>query len=204
MNWPKIFDVQFTVGVATGKLHPSPTPIEKSAGRGFSGLLFSHSVISNSLQPHRLQHSRLPCPSPTPGAYSYSCSLSWWCHPTISSFVIPFSSHLQSFPALGSPKMGENGSFHQGLSQHQGLFIRVSSHQLAKGLDFQFQHQSFQWTFRTDFLQDGLVGCPCSTKDSQESSQTPQFKNINSLALRFLYSPTLTSIHDYWKNHGLD
>ena len=81
------------------------------------------------------------------------------------------------------------------LSQHQGLFQWVSSsHQVAKGLAFQLQHQSFQWMFRTDFLQDGLVGSPCSPRDSQESSPTPWFKIINSSALSFLYSPTLTSI----------
>ena len=57
---------------------------------------------------------------------------------------------------------------------------------------------------RTDLLQNGLVESPCSPKDSQESSPTPQFRNINSLVLRFLYSPTLTSIHDYWKNHSFD
>ena len=89
------------------------------------------------------------------------------------------------------------------LSQHQFLFQWVSSlHQLAKVLEL--QHQSFQWRFRTDFLQDGLVRSPWSLRDSQESSPTPQFKSINSLALSFLYSPTLTSIHDYWKNHSLD
>ena len=65
-------------------------------------LLFSHSVISNSLQPHGLQHSRLPCPSPSPRACSNSCPSSRWCHPTISSSAIPFSSRLQSFPASGS------------------------------------------------------------------------------------------------------
>ena len=68
------------------------------------------------------------------------------------------------------------------LSQHQGLFKWVSSlHQVAKVLEFQLQHQSFQWTPRTDFLQDGLVGSPCSPRDSQESSLTPQFKSINSI-----------------------
>ena len=59
---------------------------------------FSHSVVSNSFQPHGLQHARLPYPSPTPRAYPNSCPLSWWCHPTISSSVVPFSSHLQPFP----------------------------------------------------------------------------------------------------------
>ena len=67
-----------------------------------SSVHFSHSVMSDSLWPHSLQHSRLPCPSPTPGAHSNSCQLSRWCHPTISSSVIPFSSSLQSFPASGS------------------------------------------------------------------------------------------------------
>ena len=87
------------------------------------------------------------------------------------------------------------------ISQHQGLFQWVSSsHQVAKALEFQLQHQSFQWIFRTDFLEDGLVGSSCSPRDSQESSPIPQFKSINSLVLSFLCSPTLTSIHDYWKN----
>ena len=63
--------------------------------------------MSNSLWPHGLQHTRLPCPSPTPGAYSNLCPLSWWCHPTISSFGIPFSSCLQSFPASGSFQMSQ-------------------------------------------------------------------------------------------------
>ena len=95
---------------------------------------FSHSVISDSLQPHGLQHARLPCPSPTPGAYSNSCPLSWWCHPAISSSVVP------SPPASN-------------LSQHQGLFRwDSSSHQVAKVLEFQLQHQPLQWIFRTDFL----------------------------------------------------
>ena len=91
------------------------------------------------------------------------------------------------------------------LSQHQGLLKWVSLlHQVAKVLEFQLQHQSFQWIFRTDFLWDGLVGSPCSPRDSQESSPTPQFKSINSLALSFLYSPILTSIRDHWKNNSLD
>ena len=90
------------------------------------------------------------------------------------------------------------------LSQHQGLFQWVnSSHEVTKVLEFQLQHQSFQWTPRTDLLQDGLVGSPCSPRDSQESS-TPQFKSINFSALSFLHSPVLTSIHDHWKNHSLD
>ena len=69
---------------------------------GFSSVQFSHSVVSDSLQPHELQHARPPCPSPTPGVYSNSCPSSWWCHPAISSSVIPFSSCSQSLPASGS------------------------------------------------------------------------------------------------------
>ena len=114
-----------------------------------------------------------------------SCPLSRWRHPTISSLLSP------SPPAFS-------------LSQHQCLFKWVSSlHQVAKVLVFQ-QHQSFQRTFRTDFLWNGLVGSPCSPRDSEETSLTPRFKSINSSALSFLYSPTFTSIHDYWKNHSLD
>ena len=90
-------------------------------------------------------------------------------------------------------------------SQHQRLFQSVnSSHEVAKVLEFQLQHHSVQRTPRTDLRQNGLVGSPCSPRDSQESSPTPQFKSINSSALSFLYSPTLTSIHDYCKNHSPD
>ena len=70
-------------------------------------LLFSCSFVSNSLWPHGLQHPRLPCPSPLPGLCSNSCPLSWWCHQTISSSVVPFSSHLQSFPASGSLQISQ-------------------------------------------------------------------------------------------------
>ena len=79
---------------------------EKLELRRYLGLiflsLFSRSVTSDYLLPHRLQHARLPCPSPSPGACSNSCPLSWWCHPTILSSVVPFYSCLQSFPASGS------------------------------------------------------------------------------------------------------
>ena len=89
-------------------------------------------------------------------------------------------------------------------SQHQGLFQWVnSSHEVAKVLEFQLQHHSFQRNPRTDLLQNGLVGCPCSPRDSQESS-TPQFKSINSSALSLLHSPTLTSTHDNRRSHSLD
>ena len=75
--------------------------------RNLSLVQFSRSVVSDSFRPHGLQHARLPCPSPTPGVYSNSCPLHWWCHPTISSSVVPFSSHLQSFPASRSFPMSQ-------------------------------------------------------------------------------------------------
>ena len=90
-------------------------------------------------------------------------------------------------------------------SQHQSLFQRVnSSHEVAEVLEFQLQHHSFQRNPRAHLLQNGLVGSPCSPRDSQESSPTPQFKSIHSSVLSLLHSPTLTSIHDHRKNHSLD
>ena len=100
-------------------------------------------------------------------------------------------SHPQSSPSPTAPSP----------SQHQSLFQWVnSSHEVAKVLEFQLQHHSFQRNPRVDLLQNGLVGSPCSPRDSQESSPTPQFKSINSSTFSFLYSPALTSIHDHWKN----
>ena len=106
---------------------------------------------------------------------------------------------IQPSLPLSSPSPAFN------ISQHQGLFQWVNTlHEVAKVLEFQLQHHSFQWTPKTDLLYNGLVGSPCSPRDSQESSPTPHFKSINSSALSFLHSPTLISIHDRWKNHSLD
>ena len=89
------------------------------------------------------------------------------------------------------------------LSQYQCLFQWVGClHQVSKVLEL--QHQSFQWISRVDFLSDQLVWSPCCPRDSQESSPVPQFKSIDSSALSLLYGPTLTSVHDYWKNHSFD
>ena len=90
-------------------------------------------------------------------------------------------------------------------SQHQSLFQWVNtSHEVVKVLEFQFQHHSLQRNPRADLLQNGLVGSPCSPRDSQESSPTTQLKSINSSVLSLLHSPTLTSIHDHRKKHSLD
>ena len=152
-----------------------------------SSVQFSCSVMSDSLQHHELQHARPPCPSPTPGVHSDSHSLRQWRHPAISSSVVPFSSCPKSHPASESFPMSQ-------------LFAWGGQ---STGVKFQLEHHSFQRNPRADLLQNGLVGSLCSPRDSQESSPTPQFKTINSSALSFLYSPTLTSIHDYWKNHSL-
>ena len=134
-------------------------------------LLWFSSVKSLSqscltLQPHGLQHARLPCPSPTPRACSNSCPLSWWCYPTISSSVVSFSSHIQSFPASGSFPMSQ--LFASGV---QSIGVSALAAVLPVNIQGQFP------------LGNGLVGSPCSPRNSQESSPTPQFKHINSLVL---------------------
>ena len=88
-------------------LQGSSQPGDQPRSPTFSSVQFSLSVMSNSLRPHELQHARPPCPSPTPGVYPNPCPLSLWCHPTISSFVAPFSSHLQSFPESVSFQMSQ-------------------------------------------------------------------------------------------------
>ena len=147
---------------------------------------FSHSVVFGSFRPHGLHHA-------SPTVHHQLPELAQTHVHCIGDAIQP--SHPLSSPS--SPAFN--------LSQRQGLFKTVSSlHQVAKASELQLQHQSFQWIFRTDFLYNWLVWSPCSPRNSQESSSTPQFKTVNSLALNFLYSPTLTSIYDYWKNHSLD
>ena len=137
--------------------------------------------MSDSLRPHELQHTRSPCPSPTPRVHPNSCPSCQRCHSAISSSVIPFFSCPQSLPASKS-------------SNESTLHMRW-----PKYWNFSFKHHSFQRNPRADLLQNGLVGSPCSPRDSQESSPTPQLKSINSSVLSFLHSPTLTSIYDHWK-----
>ena len=137
--------------------------------------------MSNSLQPHGLKHTRLPIPSPIPRAYSNSCPSSWWCHPTISSSVILFSSCLQSCTASGSFSMSQ--FFTSG-----GQSTEVSASASVLPMNNQ------------DWFPLGLTGLT----SLQSKGLSNVFKSINSLALSFLYSPILTSIHDYWKNHTFD
>ena len=145
---------------------------------------FNHSVVSNSWQLHGLPQARPPRPSLTPGVYSNACPLSHWCHPNILSSVVPFSSFLQSFPASGSFQMSW-------LFASGGQSIGVSASTAVLPMNIQ------------NLFPLGWTGCLLA-RDSQESSPIPQFKSINSSVICFLYSTTLTSINDYWKNHSLD
>ena len=151
-----------------------------------SSFQFSHSVICDSLWPHGLQHARPPCPSPTPGLYPNPYPLSWWCHPTISSSVVLFSSCLQSFPASGSFQMSQ-------LFASGGQIIEVSPSTLVLPMNTQDWYPLW-WT--------GWISL--QSKELSESSPTPQFKSMNSSTYKFLYTPTFTSICNYWKNHSLD
>ena len=154
-------------------IHPKPRLL----------LLFSHQVMSNSLWPHGLQHTKLPCPLLLPGICSNSCPLSWWCHqpshPLLPHLLLP-----SVFPR-----------------------IRIFSSELALCIRCP-QYWSFSILSSNEY--SGLIyiriagWSPCCPRDSQESSPAPQWESINSLVLSFLYGPTLTSIHDYWKNHSFD
>ena len=146
---------------------------------------FIHSVVSNSLRPHKLHHSRLPCPSPTPRVHPNPCSLSWWFHPTISSSVIPFSPCPQSFPASGSFQMSQ-------LFASGGQSIGVSASKSVLPTNTQ-DWSPLGWTGWISLQSKGL---------SRVFSNTTV--GVDSSALSFLYSPTLKSIHDHWKNHWLD
>ena len=141
--------------------------------------LLSHVQL---LQPHGLQHARLPCPSSTPGSWSNSCPSNQWCHPTISSSVAPVFSRLQSFLASGSFSLSQFFT-----SGGQSIGASASASVLPMNIQDWFH-----------------LGSPCSPRDSQGSSPTPQFKSISSSVLSFLYGPTLTFIHDYWQNHSFD
>ena len=151
-----------------------------------SSVQFSRSVMSDSLRPHESQHARPPCPSLTPRVYSNSCPSSRWCHPAISFSVVPFSSCPQSLPESGSFPISQLFTW-----GGQSIGVSLSASVLPKNTQ---DWSPLAWTGWS----------PCSPRDSQESSPTPQFKSINASALSFLHSPTFTSIHDHWKNHSLD
>ena len=136
--------------------------------------------MSSSLQTHGRQHTRFPCPPLSPRVCSDSCPLSWWCHPTISFSVVPFSSSLQSFPGSFLVNWLFASSFHIGAS---ASVLPMNIH---------------------GWFHLGLTGLTfLLSRDSQESSPA-QFKSINSLVLSLLYGPVLTYIHNYWKQYSFD
>ena len=129
--------------------------------------------------------ARLPCPSLSPVICSTSCPLSQWCHPTISTSVAPFSSCPQSVPALGSFPVSQ-------LFASGGQSIGASTSTSVLPMNIQ------------DWFPLGLTGLiSLQSRDSQESSPSPRFKSINSLALSLLYNPTLTSVYNYGKTIAL-
>ena len=146
-------------------------------------LLVSHSVMSRSYWSHEQHHTWFSCPSLSPGMYSNSCPVSQWCHPTITSPVTFFSSCLQSFPSSGSFPMSQ-------------LFISAGQNFGASASASVLPMNTQELiSFRINWLDFLAI---------QESSPASQFKSINSLALSLLYGTTITSIHDYWKNHSFD
>ena len=147
---------------------------------------FSRSVVSDSLQPHEPQHARPPYPPPTPGVHQNPCPLSWWCHPTISSSLVPFSSCPQSFPASGSFLISQLFTWGD-----QNIGVSASTSVLPMN--------------NQDLSPLGWTGwISLQTKGLSRFFSKPQCKSINSSALSFLYNPTLTSIHHHWKKHSLD
>ena len=150
----------------------------------FSSVHFSHSVMSDSLQPHEPQHTRPPCPSPTPGVHPNPCPLSQWCHPIISSSVAPFSCCPQSFPAWGSFPMSQLFA-----SGSQSIGVSASTSVTSMNTQNWFPVVRIGWI---------------SLQSKGLSRVLQHHSSKASLALSLLYSSTLTSIHDHWKNHSLD
>ena len=150
-----------------------------------SSVQFSHSVVSDSLWPYVSQHTRPPCPSPTPGVHSNSRPLSWWYHPAISSSVIPFSSCPQSFPASES---SSESTLRMRWPKYWSFRFSISPSNEHPGLI----------SFRMDWLDLLAVQGTLKSLLQHHSSKA------SILRLSFRHSPALTSIHDHWKNHSLD
>ena len=146
--------------------------------------------MSDSLWPHGLQHTRLPCPSPTPRAYSNSCPLSQWCHPTVSSSVVPFSC-LQSFPASGSFPMSQFFT-----SGAQSIGVSTSASVIPMNIQDWFP---LGWT--------GLISLKSKELSRVFSSTTirkHRFFGIHPSLFSLILRPPLSSIHHYYKNHSFD
>ena len=180
--WPLWLGNKPQLSVSTTRSYPSFTILPPC---WLLLLLFSRSFVSDSLRPHGLQHTRLPCSSATPGACSNSCPSSRWCHPTLflcRPLLLP-----SIFPS-----------------------IRVFSNESALRIRWP-KYWSFSFSISPSSEYSGLISFRMDWFNllavhgaSEESSPTPQFKSINSSALSLLYGPTLTSIHDYWRHHSFD
>ena len=147
---------------------------------------FSLSVVSDSLRPHEPQHTRSPCPSPTPGVYTNSCPSCQWCHPTISSSVISFSSHLQSLRASGSFQMSQFFA-----SGRQRIGVSALASVLPMNIQDWFPLGLTNWI---PLWSNGFSGVFSNT--------TVREASISVLSL--LKDPTVISIHYYWKKHSFD
>jgi len=166
--------------------HHSPSSLSPPPGLFWSRFnQFSRSAVSDSFRPHGLQHARPPCPSPTPGVYSNSYPLSRWCHPTILSSIVPFSC-LQSFPASGSFQMSQFFA-----SGGQSIGVSASASVLPMNIQDWFPLGWTGWIF--------LQSKGLSRVFSNTTVQKHQF-----FGTQLFYCSALTSIHDYWKNHGFD
>ena len=150
-----------------------------------SSVQFSRSVVSHSLWSHKQQHARPPCLSPTPGVHPNPCSLCRWCHPTISSSVVPFSSCPQSFPAS---VFSTESALHIRWPKYWSFSFNISPSNEHPGL----------MSFRMDWLDLFAVQGTLKSLLQHHSSKA------SILRLSFLYSATLTSIHDHRKNYSLD
>ena len=151
-----------------------------------SSVQFSRSVMSDFLWPHESRHARTPCPPPTPGVYPNPCPSSWWCHPAISSSVVPFSSCPQSLPASESFPMS-----HLFASGGQTTGVSASASVLPMNTQ--------------DWSPLGLTGwISLQSKGLARVFSSTTVQKHHSSVLSFLHSPTLTSVHDHWKNHSLN
>ena len=159
---------------------------EKEMEETISSVQFSRSVLSDSLRPHELQHARPPCPSPTRGVHPNPCPLCRWCHPTISSSVIPFSSFPQSFPASGSFQMSQ-------LFASGGQSIGVSASTSGPPMNTQ-DWSPLEWTGWISLQSKGLSRIFSNTRVQKNQFHSAQ-----------IYSQSNSHIHT-WKleNHSLD
>ena len=151
-----------------------------------ASMLFSCWVLFDSLWPHELKHTRLPYPSPSPRVCSDLCPLSWWCHPTISSFVVPFSSCLQSFPASGPFLM--SWLFASG---DQSIGASASASVLPVNVQGLFP-----------LGRTGLISL--QSKRLSRVFSNSKFESINFSALNLPYGPALTFVPSYWKSHDFE